>query len=153
MSVPKVSAEQRQKMVAEAAYFRAKERGFDDGDSVADWVEAEAEVNERLRQMEHNAFLERLEERFAAARENLKSLRRKVSRRKAEARVEWKEEMEKLAEMRDTFEQRLEELRRHGQDATRKLKDQSEEIAEEVTRKISEITGRLGSGRGRAKRK
>ncbi|MGH8168651.1 MAG: DUF2934 domain-containing protein [Woeseiaceae bacterium] len=153
MSATKVSAEERQKMVAEAAYFRAQGRGFDDGDSVADWVEAEAEINERLRQMEHNALLERLEERFAAARENLKSLRRKVSRKKAEARVEWKEELEKLAELRDTFERRLEELRERGQHATRKLKDQAEEIAEEVTEKISEITGRLSSGRRGARRK
>jgi hypothetical protein len=32
-------------MVSEAAYFRAKQRGFVGGDPVTDWTEAEAEVD------------------------------------------------------------------------------------------------------------
>lgn len=153
MSSTKVSAEERQKMVAEAAYFRAKRRSFDGGDAISDWVEAESEIDERLRQMEHNALLERLQARFVSARENLKSLRRKVARRKVEARAEWQKDLEKLAELQDAFEHRLEEFRARGQLASRKLRQQAEEAADEISRKISELSGRLSSRRRGTTRK
>ncbi len=40
-----VSAGQREKMIREAAYFRAKQRGFSGGDSMEDWLAAESEVD------------------------------------------------------------------------------------------------------------
>lgn len=40
--------EQRQGMIAEIAFRRAQERGFEGGDPEADWVEAEREFNESL---------------------------------------------------------------------------------------------------------
>jgi hypothetical protein len=40
-----VTAEQRWRMVAEAAYFKAQRRGFVGGDSKRDWAEAEAEID------------------------------------------------------------------------------------------------------------
>lgn len=43
-----VSAAERQRMVAEAAYYRATRRGFGPGDPVRDWVEAEAEIDAQL---------------------------------------------------------------------------------------------------------
>ena len=39
-----ISPEQRRRMVAEAAYYRAQRRGFR-GDPVRDWTEAEAEID------------------------------------------------------------------------------------------------------------
>jgi len=36
------------RMVAEAAYFRAEQRGFQGGDPAADWLEAEAEIETML---------------------------------------------------------------------------------------------------------
>ncbi|MFH1045261.1 MAG: DUF2934 domain-containing protein [Pseudomonadota bacterium] len=41
---PSISAEEREKLVARAAYFRAEKRGFAPGCELQDWVEAEAEV-------------------------------------------------------------------------------------------------------------
>ena len=41
--------EQRHCMIAEAAYYRAERRGFDGGDPVADWLDAEAETEALLR--------------------------------------------------------------------------------------------------------
>ena len=38
----------RLRMIAEAAYFRAANRGFMGGDPVADWLAAEAEINRRI---------------------------------------------------------------------------------------------------------
>lgn len=35
-------------MIAEAAYFRALQRGFLDGYELADWLDAEKEIDARL---------------------------------------------------------------------------------------------------------
>ncbi|HYN11551.1 MAG TPA: DUF2934 domain-containing protein [Burkholderiales bacterium] len=43
-----MSAEELKKLVAEAAYHRAKERGFAPGYELQDWIEAEAEVMVRI---------------------------------------------------------------------------------------------------------
>lgn len=43
-----VSTEERQRMIREAAYYRAEQRGFTSGDAMADWLAAEAEVNALL---------------------------------------------------------------------------------------------------------
>lgn len=44
-----ISSEQRQQMIAEAAYFRAMQRGFNGGNSLDDWLAAEQEINRLLR--------------------------------------------------------------------------------------------------------
>ena len=41
-------AQGRHSMIAEAAYYRAERRGFGPGDCVRDWLEAEAEIAQRL---------------------------------------------------------------------------------------------------------
>lgn len=43
-----ISTEQRRQLIAEAAYFRAVSRGFAGGDPVADWLDAEREVDQSL---------------------------------------------------------------------------------------------------------
>jgi hypothetical protein len=43
-----VNAEYRQQLIAEEAYLIAERRGFEGGDSAADWVMAEKVVNHRL---------------------------------------------------------------------------------------------------------
>jgi len=43
-----VSAEERQRMIAEAAYFRAQQRGFSGGDPLDDWLAAERQINQVL---------------------------------------------------------------------------------------------------------
>jgi hypothetical protein len=42
------SAEERRRMIAAAAYLRSEQRGFAGGDPAADWLAAEAEVDQRL---------------------------------------------------------------------------------------------------------
>ncbi len=46
-----LSLEKRHCMIAEAAYFRAECRRFQGGDPVADWLEAEAEIEAKLRKV------------------------------------------------------------------------------------------------------
>ncbi len=40
-----VSAEERWRMIATAAYYKAEARGFTAGDDQQDWLDAEAEIN------------------------------------------------------------------------------------------------------------
>lgn len=40
--------ERRRELILEAAYFRAEARGFAPGGDLDDWLDAEAEVDERL---------------------------------------------------------------------------------------------------------
>jgi hypothetical protein len=48
LPVQQVSAEERQSMIAQAAYFRAERRNFAPGHEVEDWVAAEGEVDRKL---------------------------------------------------------------------------------------------------------
>ena len=43
-----LSPDEVRKLVSEAAYYRAKQRGFSPGHEVEDWVQAEAEVMRRI---------------------------------------------------------------------------------------------------------
>jgi hypothetical protein len=42
------SPEELRKLISEAAYFRAKQRGFEPGYELEDWIQAEAEVMRRI---------------------------------------------------------------------------------------------------------
>ena len=48
-----ISAEERRRMIAEAAYYRAERRGFVGGDPIEDWLTAEAELEGRLNRVHH----------------------------------------------------------------------------------------------------
>ena len=43
-----VSPQELRKLISEAAYFRAKQRGFEPGYELEDWIQAEAEVMRRI---------------------------------------------------------------------------------------------------------
>jgi hypothetical protein len=45
-----ITAEQLHQMIAEEAYLRAEQRGFQQGDPSSDWLAAEAEITQRLAQ-------------------------------------------------------------------------------------------------------
>ena len=51
---PLPSAAELYELIAEAAYFRAQKRGFMPGLEADDWVQAEAEVMERVRKARSN---------------------------------------------------------------------------------------------------
>jgi hypothetical protein len=139
MTIPnKISVEQRKQMIAEAAYFRAERRGFNGGerDAFSDWVQAEGEVDERLRRIEIEHFIERLEEVLLAANKKLTTLKRKATGLKADARTEWQRDVERLTKLRDALRPKLEEIRAQGERAGRQLRGQAEKIWDE----LSEIT-------------
>lgn len=43
-----ISPDELRKLISEAAYYRAKQRGFAPGHELEDWIQAEAEVMGRL---------------------------------------------------------------------------------------------------------
>lgn len=43
-----ISPEELRKLISEAAYYRAKQRGFEPGHEEEDWIQAEAEVMRRI---------------------------------------------------------------------------------------------------------
>ena len=47
-AAPKLTPEEVYRLIQESAYFKAKARGFAPGHEVQDWIEAEAEVRQRL---------------------------------------------------------------------------------------------------------
>lgn len=133
METRTVTDGQRQQMIADAAYFRAERRGFNDCDTLINWLEAEAEVDTRLRQIEEDeALIETLEKRLAIVGTKLQELRRKVATMKDEARAEWQQDLEKLAQARDAFEKRLADMREQGRRASHKMKEQAEDAWDDV---------------------
>ncbi len=47
-TVKALSSEERWRLIAQAAYYRAEKRGFAPGGELQDWVEAEAEVQRMI---------------------------------------------------------------------------------------------------------
>lgn len=92
-----ISPELRDHMIAEAAYFMAEHRGFQGGDPVQDWLEAEAEITvmlggERPATAEETAAYRRLRDEVAKA---LSQVQDKVD----------------VAAVKDAFERGVAELR------------------------------------------
>ena len=129
----KVSSGQRRQMIAEAAYFRAEQRGFNGGDPVEDWMAAEAEVDARLDELSKDDLLERLEAGLATANKKLTSFRRKVTSLSADARKEWQQDIEKLGKLRDNLRKQMKVLREQGEEASHKARQQAEKGWQEIS--------------------
>lgn len=128
----KVTNSQRQQMIAEAAYFRAERRGFDGGDTVRDWYEAEAEIDAELRKLEDGQLVERVEEVLEAAAKGLAAARRKLARLSSDARSEWERDLDKLVALRDALKPKLAELKEQGERAGRMLREQTEKTGADL---------------------
>jgi hypothetical protein len=142
----RASEDQRNHMVAEAAYFLAEHRGFDGGDPVADWLQAEAEVDARLGGGQR--LLERLEERVATVDQRLEAARKRVAGMKTEVREEWQRDVDRLARLRTSLRRKLTEMRKQGEDVGEKAREQVEKTWLEA----SEVLHRL-ERRGKRARK
>jgi hypothetical protein len=126
-------------MIAEAAYFKAERRGFNGGDAVRDWCEAEAEIDARLRGLDDGQLVERIEEVLESAAAKLSAVRRKVARLSSETRGEWERDLERLAALRDTLKPKLEELKEQGERAGRKVRQQAEKVRDEIAELLQRL--------------
>src|SRR4249920_3153825 len=98
-----VTPEERHRMIAKSAYFRAQERGFVGGDPVADWIDAERMVDRQLCELATARMLERFESGVATAAKKLSSLKRRVSTLATGARTELHADVEKLAVLKESL--------------------------------------------------
>lgn len=137
----KIDAAQRRQMIAEAAYFRAERRGFDGGDPVRDWVEAEAEVDAEIARLEHEQALERLEARIETATKKLAALKRRLTSAAAGAKAEWQADAERLAGLRDKLRAKVAEIRSESAQVREKARRQAEKLWEEISQVIERATG------------
>lgn len=95
-----ISADERQRMIAEAAYFHALERGFTGGSSLDDWLMAEREINRLLPTPQQ-------QKEELAAYDRLRQAVRKIL---AEARVTVNAET-----MRQAVDRAADELKKSGE--------------------------------------
>jgi chromosome segregation ATPase len=136
-------AAQRRRMIAEAAYYRAKARGFTGGDPAADWLAAEREIERQLNGHGHEGWLKALEAQLSTGKERLASMKTTAAGKRKAVKAELRKDLEKLDDMLDSLDKKLEALKERGEKATRKARQQAEKIGEE----ISELVQRLGSRR------
>jgi hypothetical protein len=149
----KVSAGQRRQMIAEAAYFLAERRGFDGGDPAQDWYAAERAVDARLRQLEAQHVLGRLDEALSGATRKLAALKRRLAGLSVETRAELQKDADRLGELRDSLRLRLGELKERGEQAGRKLRQEGEALAAELHELLQKLSpSEKPSARKRAKR-
>ena len=137
----KVSDEQRRQMIAEAAYFRAERRGTDGGDPLTDWIEAEAEVDERLRQADQSHLLACLDEGIAAATKKVSSMKRKASTVASGAGGAPQHDVDQLVQLRDALRGKAKELRAQGARAG----DLALHQAERAWHELADVMRRLGT--------
>jgi hypothetical protein len=132
MASSTVSAGQRRRMIAEAAYFLAEKRGFEGGDPAQDWMAAERAVDARLREREAQRVLGTLDEALTGATRKLAALKRRLAGLSLEAREELQRDSDRLRELRDSLKLRLGELKERGEQAGRRLRDEGEALASEL---------------------
>ncbi len=122
---PLISMEERQRMIAEAAYFRAEARGFSGGSAVDDWLAAEREVNRMLptpqQQKDELVIYEKLR---AAVRKFLADTREAVS---AET-------------VRQAFDKAVEELRKAGEHTA----DTVGKVAASLRKDMADAAAKMG---------
>lgn len=142
MSQSKVTPAERDRMIAEAAYFKAEQRGFAAGDTVRDWCEAEAEVDARLRRLEIEQWLDKLEDGMAAAAKRISALKRKMTGLSSDARAEWQKDLDRLRTLREDLHPTLAELRKQGENAGVRLRERAETLRAEIAEIIAKVSAR-----------
>lgn len=132
----KISASEREKMIAERAYLRALERRFECGDPDSDWLNAEKEIDAKFDVLPHDEKLGKLYEQLAEANEKLRGTAVKL---KAEAKEEWNEELDRIHKLRDSFSEKLEEIRGHTGEARQRAKLQADKLWDDIVDGLKRI--------------
>ena len=139
------AAQRRQRMIEEAAYFRAQRRGFVGGDPVADWLEAEAEVDRRLEQEASGQGpgpIEQFEAQLAALDKEMRRLMGKAREVGTEMCTEIESELEKLRPLRAAAEEQLGDLRERSAEAWDEMKKGVHSARHELNAVLNSIAKR-----------
>jgi hypothetical protein len=130
LAMGSISEELRRQMIAEAAYFRAEQRGFANGDPATDWIEAEDEADAELSADDDS--LGGLQERLTVANEWHQGLRERLFNLSGDAKGDCESELEKLAKLRDSFRKQIKGFQGKSGRAAAKAKQQAEHIWDEI---------------------
>ncbi len=141
------SAEERFRMVSEAAYFRAEKRGFDGNHAMEDWIEAEEEIDRVLlephRMKEKEAFRKRIEAQLDEWDERFADLGQKAREAGSEIRADFDAQVGALAEKREALQSRLHELVAHTGSTWQELRGGIEKSWDEMRKALDRIVSRL----------
>lgn len=148
-----VTDEHRHQMIATAAYYRAERRAFRDGDSVADWLEAEAQIDRMLEQSlmstkqaqvaAKSTFTDRLEMELRGFDAKLEELTDKARRAKRAVRAKYEKQIDALAKKRAVADQKLRELRDRSEPAWEDLKGGAERLWQDLRQRIEQMPSRF----------
>ncbi len=149
-SVASVSSEQRREMIAEAAYYRAEHNGFS-SDAIADWLEAEAEVDRLLMRQESprsevdskRSFQRNLEEQLTEWDEKLEELTAAAKKAGATISKEIHAQMQTLAQERSVAQRKLAELRDHGAEAWDELREGAQQLLDDFRGSVEKVAARV----------
>lgn len=146
-----ITAEQRYRMIAEAAYFRAQNQGFC-GDPALDWLSAEAEIDQVLIHSGQagqagltpkQVFQQKLEAQLQELDTLLENLKLQASLGKAELRTELEKQLELLGQKRSAAQVKLNELSRRTEGAWEDLKGGAEKTWEDMRQTLNQIAERF----------
>lgn len=143
-----ITADQRYRMIAEAAYFRAQSQGFC-GDPAQDWLSAEAEIDRFLLQSGQSGlspkqvFQQRLEAQLQELDTRFENLKLQASLGKAELRTELEKQLELLGQKRSAAQVKLNELSRRTEGAWEDLKGGAEKTWEDMRQTLNQIAERF----------
>jgi TolA-binding protein len=140
------NAAKRRHMIEEAAYYRAERRSFSGGDPVADWLEAEAEIDGMLQKQpaagETPGPIEQFEAQLKAMDEEIRRLMGKARGVQAQVRTDLEQELERLRPLRRAAEERLTELRGRSGAAWEEVRKGVDSAREDLNAALSAITKR-----------
>jgi hypothetical protein len=122
-------AEKKRRMIAEAAYFRAQQRGFANSDPVQDWLAAEAEIDEHLERLRERE----MQNQELAAYEKMRRQMKKI-----------------LADTRDTinvetFKQAFERVNKEFKDFGEFLPETVDRASKKLKQETAAAVEKLGS--------
>jgi ABC-type transporter Mla subunit MlaD len=139
------SPQQRQTMIAEAAYFRAEHRGFQGGDAVQDWLEAEVEIDRMLEGSEpvKRSLADQLAQQLRDWDNDLARLRAKARNVSAELLADIERELERLKPVRASADKALEEMRQRGGRARDDLRSLVDKARSELSETLERLANRL----------
>lgn len=150
-----ITAEERRRLIEEAAYLRAERRGFANGDPVADWLDAEAEVNahfpdraaaERAAAADErrpkDRKLELLEKQLHAANQGFHDMLLRLENLYDDVRDEWHDDLDRLRQARESFEGKIDEIREMTGPAKQKAKREADRLFKTVGDAMRKLDGR-----------
>lgn len=142
-------AEKHQEVIAVAAYYRAERRGFHEGDPVADWLEAKAEIEQMLQaepdsgMSTKQSFQQKLEAQLEEWDAKLAELKAKAKESKVKTRAEFEKQLEAIAGNRAAVEEKWRELRKHSEDAWEDLKEGTAKACDDMREALDRIVARF----------